>query len=535
MAEILINVPYINQERSTAPGFNGASACGPTSCVMVVAAYGLLEPQPNDVFTNFDKLSGKNVTEQSLYGRYVSQSYFLNGNMAFTKTVMDDSTRPAAGAFGTCVISTDIGSGSGNMANYFSKQSLGSQISHASNPDQVRSIIRQNIPVVIGTYYKGWGHVMVIKGLMEDGRFICNDPFWRKTGAGDDIYSWDDLRIYNFSGGTTYMIVPNRPVPASLAGVDPIGRFNLSAPVVKPVDPTPITVHPVIQPLLARGLSDNQEQRFFLAFRRNGGKEAVGDPTNAPQTIDTPLGKAITQQFSGGSLGDSLIFMDISHDQPQAVPVPSFSAALIISEPFLKKYNEFGGVNGPLGLITSDVFTNQQGKKQVSSQGGYITWDGSGEVDSPFLWPEDSEINGWKAEYFNNPSLAGPDALLRDETDINYKLGPDSNTFRTLGVLGNDFSARWSRTGDFPEGSYRFTVTCDDGFRLYYGHINDDGSVNFTSVTPDPNQFWIVSAAQTHDFDMQLSGKTRIVLEYFQHSEGAVIQINWPLEPPPSA
>jgi len=59
---------------------------------------------------------------------------------------------------------------------------------------------------VLGTTIRGYGHVIVVKGVNADGKLICNDPYWRPHGAGDDIYSWDDL------GNCPFVVIPDRVV-----------------------------------------------------------------------------------------------------------------------------------------------------------------------------------------------------------------------------------------------------------------------------------------------------------------------------------
>ena len=71
----------------------------------------------------------------------------------------------------------------------------------------------------------------------------------------------------------------------------------------------------------------------------------------------------------------------------------------------------------------------------------------------------------WRTEYFNNTGLSGPPVLVRDEGQPNVNWGYGSPA---PGIVGNDyFSVRWTRTLEFIPGRYRFTVTTDDGARLW--------------------------------------------------------------------
>ncbi len=75
----------------------------------------------------------------------------------------------------------------------------------------------------------------------------------------------------------------------------------------------------------------------------------------------------------------------------------------------------------------------------------------------------------WHAEYFNNMTLSGPPALVRDEPKIDYDWGIRSPG---PGVQADDFSVRWTRTvGLGYTGNYRFYMSSDDGMRVWVDDI----------------------------------------------------------------
>jgi hypothetical protein len=71
----------------------------------------------------------------------------------------------------------------------------------------------------------------------------------------------------------------------------------------------------------------------------------------------------------------------------------------------------------------------------------------------------------WHAEYFNNTTLSGPPAAVREDAriDFDWKLGsPDPR------VRADNFSARWTRTVKLEwSGNYRFYDNSDDGMRVW--------------------------------------------------------------------
>jgi hypothetical protein len=124
----------------------------------------------------------------------------------------------------------------------------------------------------------------------------------------------------------------------------------------------------------------------------------------------------------------------------------------------------------------------------------------------------------WKGEYYNNTNLLGELWMSRDDgdgfLDIDFgNGGPGGNC--GLGV--DNFSARWSRSVNFAPGTYRFTVTGDDGVRLF---------IDFQLKIDK----WFIQAPTTYTYETNLSGGNHtITLTYFESSGGAQAHINWTL------
>jgi hypothetical protein len=129
-------------------------------------------------------------------------------------------------------------------------------------------------------------------------------------------------------------------------------------------------------------------------------------------------------------------------------------------------------------------------------------------------------LDRWKGEYFANRELSGAPALVRDdgalELGFDWGLGgPDKDC--GLGV--DDFSARWSRTIAVASGSYRFTLTADDGARLLL-----DGQPLLDE--------WRDQPMTTRTADIELTGGThRLVLEYYEHLGSAAVKLSWQRTP----
>jgi len=128
-------------------------------------------------------------------------------------------------------------------------------------------------------------------------------------------------------------------------------------------------------------------------------------------------------------------------------------------------------------------------------------------------------VGGWRGEYYNNKSLSGYPAVVRDDPEINFFWGYGSPA---PGINTDNFSVRWSRTLDFPARNYRFTMTVDDGARLFVnGHLLIDA--------------WRDQSPTTYSGDIYLpGGPVTLQMEYYENTGGAVAQLSWgPPGPPP--
>ena len=114
------------------------------------------------------------------------------------------------------------------------------------------------------------------------------------------------------------------------------------------------------------------------------------------------------------------------------------------------------------------------------------------------------------AEYFDNQNLAGTPKKTASLNSVNFdwKAGsPDA-------AIPNDhFSARFTKTENFAAGFYAFTVTADDGVRLYL----DDALIL---------DQWVDQPATTYTVEKQLTAGTHTLkLEYYENGGGAVVKL----------
>ncbi len=117
----------------------------------------------------------------------------------------------------------------------------------------------------------------------------------------------------------------------------------------------------------------------------------------------------------------------------------------------------------------------------------------------------------WRAVYWNNTTLSGQPAFFRDETELDHNWGlgsPDP------AVNADNFSARWTRIVDVPAGRYRFSVTGDDGVRVF---VNDELVLNG----------WWDHGVRTFTTERDLAaGQHEIRVEFYEHWGAAVVKFS---------
>jgi hypothetical protein len=122
----------------------------------------------------------------------------------------------------------------------------------------------------------------------------------------------------------------------------------------------------------------------------------------------------------------------------------------------------------------------------------------------------------WKGEYFNNKTLSGSPSMVRDDgasfIDFDWGTGSPSSA---CGIGADNFSVRWTRTVSFDADTYRFTVTSDDGFRLYV-----DDVIKLEK--------WFDQPPTTYSVDVPLTvGNHTLKMSTMSMVEGPTAKLSW--------
>ncbi len=123
----------------------------------------------------------------------------------------------------------------------------------------------------------------------------------------------------------------------------------------------------------------------------------------------------------------------------------------------------------------------------------------------------------WRAEYFNNPYLAGTPNVIRFDDGIGFDW---DNGAPAEGLPVDNFSVRWGKGGNIPAGTYRFIVTSSLAFRLY---IDNQVIIDTWETGAD---------SETIGRDIFIEGGYHnIQLDYRAFGGDAFIYLDWGLAP----
>jgi hypothetical protein len=186
---------FVHQLWDTRDEFNGNSACGPTSAVMDLAGYQLATGWGIQVSSPWSHWSN--------WGLYITNTYSNRGT-TFNRTEPDASGRGSwTGAYGWMVLNYSVGTYWNEMTDYLSRN--GAYVRAGMyDANWIRARINEGYMVVTsGNYVYGrFGHIALITGYTDDGRFYVNDPYGNGTDGSFDgqnsVYTWDYIQPKQF-------------------------------------------------------------------------------------------------------------------------------------------------------------------------------------------------------------------------------------------------------------------------------------------------------------------------------------------------
>lgn len=142
-------------------------------------------------------------------------------------------------------------------------------------------------------------------------------------------------------------------------------------------------------------------------------------------------------------------------------------------------------------------------------------FEDAGDAVAQLRWEriaDQTSFPDWRGEYWGNPNLQGSPAVVHNDSLIDFDWGTGAPA---AGLPADNFSVRWTRVVDFPDGTYRFHIRVDDGVRVFV----------------DKNR--IIDEWHEHEVDkeyvteLRLGGRHQVTVEYYERSGGASIDLWW--------
>ncbi len=171
-----LDLPYVNQVYDTPDWYNGHSACGPTSSIMVIAYYNLLPKW--DVWCS---ASGSSPGHWNSYGNYVCEKYRFRA-IDYSYIAQDPNGKNSYGGYG--YMWTGSYSPHSRMVNYYGYHGLSAALTESPTFLSVASEINAGYPYTLCNALTTAGHIIVVIGVDSLQHTVTvNDPYGNKNSG----------------------------------------------------------------------------------------------------------------------------------------------------------------------------------------------------------------------------------------------------------------------------------------------------------------------------------------------------------------
>ncbi len=177
--------------------------------------------------------------------------------------------------------------------------------------------------------------------------------------------------------------------------------------------------------------------------------------------------------------------------------------------------------NGSAHVNASSVVTPLQGITSRAGSGvkvqyaeGVIANGGEPTITSQYLAPSSGSGPGLYAQFYNNMTLSGSPVLTRVDPQVDFNWNGNSPG---SGVNADQWSAKWTGTITAPQtGTYTFSITSDDGSRLY---INGQELID--------NWRDQASTTETATISLNAGQSYSIEADYYQNGGASNMTLGW--------
>lgn len=249
--------------------------------------------------------------------------------------------------------------------------------------------------------------------------------------------------------------------------------------------------------------------RRILHFNWGGGApftEIPADNWSTRWTTKQTLSYAGTYQFRVASSNGIRVLID---------GVPAIDA-INNATPNVFTFDYNADCDGKVINLTLE-FAHTTGNALLQFEYALKSGGSAGAAADHILGTDQGGGNVWKVEHFENPGVQGTPVALdlhyADGISYNYRLDPAS-----AGMNPDQWSSRWTRTVDFPAGTYNFYLRADDEATLFI-----DGTAVLTQS--------VAGKGQTSTHTQQLgAGRHTLMVYHTDHADEASLFLTW--DPP---
>jgi hypothetical protein len=338
------------------------------------------------------------------------------------------------------------------------------------------------------------------------------------SGNIEQIIITTDTKVVDENGKSIPLSSLKPGVMITTTGsVDPIGR--LIAQTIK-IAKTAATSTPTLTPAISQTASKTT---------------TVASGTDTPEPTREPIGFWHGVYFNNRNLEGTPLFqrddpvIDFQWGQgspAQDIPSDNFSARWEGRWNFEAggfRFNAFSDdgvrvwVDGVLvidewkeqapTLASADIYL-QAGEHAIKVE----YFDAAGGAEVRVWWDFRGQFPEWKGEYYSNATLNGTPVLVRNDENLLFDWG-QSAPGPQLPV--DNFTVRWTRTLALDEGAYRFSISVDDGVRLWV-----DGVLII-------DEWHEITQTGYTGYIYLTSGSHNLKVEYLEKSGLALIKLGW--------
>lgn len=185
-----MNIPYVHQVWDSPDWFNGHSACGAGTAIMLIAYWNLLPPYEG-------WCSWPAPGHYNYYGRYIADRYRFR-QVDYQFTANDPNGKPSFGGYG--YMWNGSYSPYSRMVSYYSNHGIQSSREDAPTFAKAEAQITAGNPYTICNGLTTAGHIVLAHGVNAVNRTVTvNDPYGNKNTPGYPSYDGKNA-VYDWPG-----------------------------------------------------------------------------------------------------------------------------------------------------------------------------------------------------------------------------------------------------------------------------------------------------------------------------------------------